>query len=148
MRTKDLATSMESWAAEVLTFNTYEHQPNSIAKALPLVLCEIQDDERAASNAQLTEISNFQQALVRGRVAELLLMIDPEPTWTASQILYDAVDDLAESIRRDSTLGGRVYKASPFYTARYTPPEVRHADGTIARVATFRVTVGELVEVG
>lgn len=149
MRTKDLATSLEQWAAENTVFEHYEHMPQSIDKALPLVICEIQDDSRRADNPDLPELSGFQQAYVRGRVAELLLMSDPETpdSWTASQVLYDAVDDLAVALRDDPTLGGRVKQASPYYTASYNPPVVQHADGTIARVARFRITVGELVEV-
>lgn len=147
MRTKDLATALEEWAAEVTGMSHYEHMPTSIQQALPLVIAEIQDDVQNETHIDLPELSGYQQALVRGRRAELLLMVHPEPSWTVSQILYDAVDDLGLSLRRDPRLGGRVYTASPFYTAGYTPPEVRHADGTIARVASFRMTVGELVEV-
>ena len=149
MRTKDLATALEQWVAEHTVFQHYEHMPEYISKALPLVICEIQDDSRRDDNSELPNLSGYQQAYVRGRVAELLLMSDPEDpdSWSASQVLYDAVDDLATALRDDPTLGGRVKQASAYYTASYSPPVVQHADGTIARRAAFRITVGELVEV-
>lgn len=149
MRTTDLATALEEWVAENTVFQHYEHMPEYIGKALPLVICEIQDESRRDTNPELPEMSSFQQAYVRGRRAELLLMSDPESpdSWTASQVLYDAVDDLALALRDDPTLGGRVKQASPYYTASYSPPVVQHADGTIARRASLIITVGELVEV-
>lgn len=145
--TKDLAVTLEDWAFEVTGFNHYAHMPTSILEALPLVICEVQRDIRGDRDADLPQVSNFQQAYVRARRATLLLMCDPEPSWTSSQVLYDAVDQLAEALRTDSTLGGRVYQASPKYEAGYTPPEVEHADGTRTRVASFDITVGELIGV-
>lgn len=145
--TTDLALTLEDWAAEVTGFSHYAHMPTSILEALPLVICEIQRDLRGDRDVDLPQVSNFQQAYVRARRATLLLMCDPEPSWTSSQVLYDAVDLLAEALRTDSTLGGRVYQASPKYEAGYTPPEVEHADGTKTRVASFEVTVGELIGV-
>lgn len=144
--TKLLASRLEAWAASVTGMNTYEHQPTSLAKALPLVICEIQTDARAAKVPNLPGLGQYEQALVRARLAELMLMVTPEPSWTASQALYDAVDALAESIPQDQTLGGRVHVASKLYEATYTPPEIQHQDGTVARVARFRVYVGELVK--
>lgn len=144
--TKDLATRLETWAAGVTGFNSYPNQPTSIAKALPLVICEVQDDARTNKSAQIPGLGQYQQALVRARAAELLLCIDTEPSWTASQALYDAVDALADAITDDPTLGGQVMTASRFYDAGYTPPEREFADGTVARAATFRMYIGELVK--
>jgi len=148
MNTTDLAQSLEVWAADVTSFSHYEHAPTEIRKALPLVICEITGDSRTARNPNLPQLSGYQQAYVRSRVAELQLMVYPEDSWTASQALYEAVDLLGESLRADPTLGGRVYQASPFYEATYNPPEVEYADGTVARIARLQITVGELVEVG
>lgn len=145
--TQNLALTLEDWASDVTGFSHYAHMPTSILEALPLVICEVQRDIRADREADLPQVSNFQQAYVRVRRATLLLMCDPEPAWTSSQVLYDAVDLLAEALRTDTTLGGRVYQASPKYEAGYTPPEVEHADGTKSRVASFDITVGELVGV-
>jgi hypothetical protein len=144
--TTALAQALETWAAGVTTFNSYPEQPTSISKALPLVICEIQDDTRTNKSVQIPGLGQYQQALVRARAAELLLCIDPEPSWTASQALYAAVDALAASITDDQTLGGVVMAASKFYDASYTPPEREFADGTVARAATFRMYIGELVK--
>ena len=146
--TKTLATRIEEWAAEVTSFNSEAHQPTILSEALPLVICEIKGDNRANRSVQLPKISGYEQAFVRTRTAELLLMSHPEPSWTASQALYDAVDLLADDLIRRPQLGvpARVHIASPLYDASYDPPEIQHQDGTVARVARFRMYVGELIK--
>ena len=141
--TSALALLLEAWAAETLGINTYEHQPTVLSEALPLVICEIQTDRAAPREDQLEGFGAFEQTYIRARVAQLMLMVTPEPSWTATQSLYGYVDNLAESIGKDPTLGGRVPKTSRFFEASYTPPEVQHADGTVARAATFQMLVGE-----
>lgn len=144
--TKDLALALEAWAAGVIGFNTEAHEPTSLAEALPIVICEVKDDVRAAKSSNLPGLGQYEQTLVRARTAELMLLHHPEPSWTASQNLYDAVDELAVSITRDPTLGQRVHVASKYYEASYDPPEIQYQDGTRARFATFRMFVGELVK--
>lgn len=145
LSTKLLAQAVESWAADVTGFNSEAHQPTVLSEALPLVICEIKSDARDERSASIPELGPYQQTLVRGRASELLLMIDPEPSWTASQTLYDAVDALAEALKADPSLDQRVHMASKRYAASYDPPEMQHADGTVARVARFVMYVGELV---
>lgn len=146
LTTEQLATAMEAWAAEVLGINTVEHAPTNLLEVLPLVICEIKRDTRANSDADLPTVPGYQQTYVRARRAELLLMYNPENSWTATQALYSYVDDLGQAVLDDITLGGRVHRASPFYEASYDPPEVQYADGTTARAAVFAITIGELTE--
>lgn len=145
LSTKDLAQAVEAWAADVTGFNSEAHQPTMLSEALPLVICEIKTDARDKRSPNIQELGPYEQTLVRARTAELLLMINPEPSWTASQTLYDAVDLLADALKDDQTLGSRVHLASKRYAAGYDPPEMQHADGTVARVARFVMYVGELV---
>lgn len=143
--TTALAQAVEAWAAGVAGFNSEAHQPTVLAEALPLVICEIKGDARAERAPQIPGLGPYEQTLVRSRTAELLLMVPPEPSWTASQLLYDAVDLLAGALKADQTLGARVHMASKRYDASYDPPEIRHQDGTVARAARFVMYVGELV---
>jgi hypothetical protein len=147
LTTEQLAITMEEWVAEVVPgFSRYEHMPTELAKALPMVIGEVVGDEVREGNRDVPNLGPYQQLLVRTRRVTLLLLVPPEPSWTASQALYSAVDLLGAALRRDPTLGGRVKEASKFYEASYTPPELQHADGTRARQATLTVTVGEQVE--
>lgn len=145
LSTTDLALALEAWAAATCGFNTEEHQPTVLSEALPLVICEIKSDDRSERATQIPRLGPYEQTLVRMRTAELQLMVDPEPSWTASQGLYVAVDALAAALREDDTLGERVHMASKRYGASYDPPEIQHQDGTVARLARFTMYVGELV---
>lgn len=147
MRTRDLALALEAWAAAVLDINTFPEDPNEISKAMPVVVCAIQSKVKAASVADLEDLGRFQQTYVKAWTAELMLMVAPEPVHDATQTLYDYTDDLEEAIRDDPTLGGRVHRAARPVQASFDPPEIQHQDGTIARVATFTMTVGEPSEV-
>ena len=144
--TKQLALNLEEWVAEVAGFNAEPNKPARLSDALPLVLCSIISDARVASSTQVPGLGQYEQALVRVRTADLLLMVSPEPDWTADQALYDAVDILAAAIPNDQSLGGRVHVASKYYETSYDPPEAEYQDGTVARIATFRMYVGELVK--
>lgn len=145
MRTKDLATLLEAWASETVpALNTEPMQPEAISQALPLVICEITAKRRRKAGETGTKLQ-FQQTAVRVWSASLLIMVSPDPAWTASQALYDMVDDLEIAVARDGTLGGRVSYAESDIDASFTPPEVEHQDGTVARAATFRLTVAEQV---
>lgn len=143
--TEQLAVNMEEWAAAVLSINTVEHPPTSLSQALPLVVGEVLADRRSDREAKTPGIAPYQQVLVRARDVVLLLMVSPEPSWDATRALYGYVDELAESLRLDPTLGGRVHQASTLYEASYDPPEVEYQDGTVARAATFQLTVSELI---
>lgn len=146
MRTTDLATRLELWAASVVpALNTYPNQPPELGKALPIVICEVRRKRRSTSR-EMSKLQ-YQQTAVRLWVVSLLLMVTPEPAWTASQALYGMVDDLEDALVKDSTLGGRVPTCEKDVEATFEPPEVQHADGTVARVATLQLTVGEQVGV-
>lgn len=141
--TETLASSLEAWAADLLSINTVEHAPTSLSDALPLVVSEITNDSRASSQANLPAVGTYQQTHVRARIVRLLLMVTPEPSWDATKLLYGYVDTIGAEILRDPKLGGRVETTSPFYEASYDPPEVQYEDGTVARAATVTLTIGE-----
>jgi hypothetical protein len=145
LTTPQLATAMEEWAAAVLSINTIKGSPTSLGESLPFVICTIQRDQRADRVPELPGIGNFQQTYVRARTTDLLLMVHPEPTDTATETLYTYVDSLGQAILDDPTLGARVHVASQFYDASYDPPEVQFPDGTVARAVTFTVTIGEVI---
>lgn len=147
LTTEQLATRVDQWAAEALGINTVEHEPDSLANALPLVVSAIKRDGRTSADPSLPGLGAYQQTYVRYRGVEMLLLVTPEPTWDATKLLYGYVDTLAESILRDRTLGGRVHTTSPLYEAGYDPPEVQYQDGTVARAATMTITIGEVTEV-
>lgn len=146
MTTIEIAAALEAWAAETTGANAYDHPPEQLDKALPLVACEIQRAGRVGDDRQLPERA-YQQHDLRVWRADLILLVAPDPAWTASQALYQMVDDLAAALAADRTLGGRVEVASPMWEASFDPPEVEYPDGTVARQATFSIVVGESVEV-
>lgn len=148
MNTKDLATALEEWAsAEVPGLNSEPNQPEQLSQSLPLVICEITEKRRRKAGDD-GALSAYQQTDIRGWSATLLLLVDPTDKWVASQALYDMVDTLELAIVRDQTLGGRVTVADTDHTASFVPPEVEHQDGTVARAATMRLTIGERVTGG
>jgi len=145
MTTKDIALQLEAWVADVTGFSSYPDEPRSIQKALPLVISEVLAQRVTMDpEPKLPGIGNYQQQILKVWEMQLMLMVDPTGnTWNASQALYDAIDALETSVKKDPTLSGRVYIASPLTDTSYDPPEVEHADGTVARQATFLITVGE-----
>lgn len=146
MNTAELALALEAWASSVVPeLNSYPERPAHIADALPLVICEVRVD-RVRHEGE-TGVFAFEQTNLRMREADLLLMVLPTDPWTDSQRLYNMVDALSQALRDDYSLGGRVVWASPEYDVSYDPPEMEHPDGTVARAATFRVTIGEQVAV-
>lgn len=145
MDTPTLSANLEEWAADVLGINAFDHMADSLNKQLPVVICEIETDRRATNDPQLPGLAAYQQTLVRARRATLLLLVDPEPSQDATDILQGYVDQLAARLK-ERTLGGRVHTASSFYDATYNPPVVRHQDGTVARAARFQITIGEIQE--
>lgn len=147
MDTPQLSQNLEEWAAAVLGINAFDHMKDRLDEQIPLVICELQADRRGPTDPDLPGFASYQQTLVRARRAELLLMVAPEPSQTATDTLQGYIDQLGAALLSDATLGRRVTTASKFYDATYNPPLVRHADGTIARAARFRITVGEVTEV-
>ena len=147
LTTTQLADAVDAWVAETLAINTFNHQANRLSENLPLVVSSIQTDARAAANPAFPHLGNYQQTFVRTRVVEVLLLVEPEPSWDATQLLYGYVDTLAAAILRDDSLGGRVHTTSKLYDASYDPPEVEYSDGTVARAATMTLTIGEVTEV-
>jgi hypothetical protein len=143
--TGDIALAVEAWATSVVPeLNSYPTTPVSIREAMPLVVADIKTDRISSSDLGKYQ---YQQVAIRLWAVDLLIMVLPVDPWTDSRRLYDMVDALTAALRRDSTMGNRVPIASPQYDANYDPPEVEHADGTVARAATLRVTVGEQLEV-
>lgn len=147
MRTSDLAKALEEWAAEVLEINHYDTPPEELDQYLPLVICEVKRKRRKPGNEPTTQFQQhgFQQTSTRVWEADLILLITPDPAWTASHTLYDYVDTLEDSLYKDPTLGSRVGFAEKEVDASFDPPEVEYQDGTVARQATFTLAVGEQV---
>lgn len=146
MFTTDIAKACEEWAAEAAGLNSsFDYPPESLNKALPLVIAEVQ---RKVRNSRPPNFPNrvFQHTTLRIWTVELTLLVSPDPAWTASQSLYTQIDSLEDALFQDATLGGRVAFAETEVDASFDPPEVEFTDGTVARQATFLMTVGELVE--
>lgn len=146
MTTEQIALAVEAWAVSVIPeLNSYEHAPRSILQAMPLVIAEVQrkaHEELSVSEAVFQQ-HKFQQTSVNTWNVDLLVMVDPADPWNASKILYNMTDTLGDSIAHDPSLGQRVSFASGDYEVSFDPPEFEYADGTIARVATLSITVGE-----
>jgi hypothetical protein len=146
MTTNEIAAAIEAWAVSVVPeLNSYDHAPRSLLQALPLVLCEVQrkQHQELATTESNFQQYKFQQTSVNIWSADLLVLIDPSNSWTASQTLYEMTDTLGGAIVRDPTLGQRVGFASRDFDVSFDPPEFEYADGTIARVATMSIVVGE-----
>lgn len=146
MFTIEVAKACEEWAAENAELtSSFDYPPESLSKALPLVIAEVQ---RKVRSGRPPNFSNrvYQHTSLRVWTVELTLLVSPDPAWTASQSLYTQVDALEDALFRDATLGGRVSFAETEVDASFDPPEVEFTDGTVARQATFVMTVGELVQ--
>jgi hypothetical protein len=146
MTTEEVAKAAEAWAASVIPdLNSYEHAPRSILQAMPLVIAEVQRKQHQEIDVSRSDFQqySFQQTAVNAWEVDLLFLVDPSDAWTASQVLYDMTDTLGDAIALDQTLGQRVSFASSDYEVSFDPPEFEYADGTIARVATMSIVVGE-----
>lgn len=145
-RTTELMQALEGWATDAIPgMQTFPDDPTSLDKPFPLVVADAKRERVVSSEPG--GFQQYEQTRLRIWSVELWLMVDPEEAWVAQQELYDYVEKLGLAMRRDKTLGGRVQFASPEYDASYEPSEVEYPDGTVARAATFRITVGEQVEV-
>lgn len=147
--TKTLATLLEAWAVDVTDppMSSYPDEPEDLDEAYPIVVADIQRDRQVeGQNEPGLKVQQFQQVYLRVVVVRLTLLVSPNPPWTAAQALYDYGDQLARALK-DRTLGGRVKVASPLYDADYSRGEVEHPSGSVARAATFDITVGEQTEV-
>lgn len=155
MKTREVARAVELWAVEVSTndadladLSSFDYPPEDLSKAMPLVVAEVQDKRRQQNNqGQKFQQRDYQQTAIVAWEVDLMILVPPDPAWTASYSLYDYVDALAAALKKDSTLGGRVTFASKDYVASFDPPEVEHDDGTVARAATVTVNIGEQEEV-
>lgn len=146
MTTNEIAQAVEAWAAGVIPdLHTYDHAPRNLLQAMPLVLSEVQRKSHQELNVTESNFQQyqFQQTAVSLWNVDLLFLVDPADAWTASQILYQMTDTLGDAISKDPTLGQRVSFASGDYEVSFDPPEFEYADGTIARVATMSIVVGE-----
>lgn len=146
MRTEELANAVEAWAvATIPALSSFPIAPGEISKAFPVVICEAKNKHRSTRGGDFAR-QQYQQTAIRSWQVELLILVDPEPDEEATKILYGYVDDLEEALTRDYTLGGRVEAASSDQVeASFEPAEVEYSDGTIARAATMRFDVGEMI---
>jgi hypothetical protein len=147
MNTLEVVQIVEAWAVETVPgLSSYDHPPEQLDEALPMVLAEVITNAQADANQQLPGTAQYQQTFIRTWALDLILLIDPDPAWTASHTLYGYVDALGQAVTDGVRLGDNVVM-SQFYTASYDPPEVEYGDGTIARQVTLRLTVGETIGV-
>lgn len=145
MRTVEVARAVEEWAASVTgVTSSFDHPPEQLDRSLPIVIAEVQSKRRERNPENFLERA-YQQVSVRTWGVDLLLLVSPDPAWTASQSLYDYVDALEASLYADNTLGSRVGFADRLVDASFDPPEIEFTDGTVARLATFTMSVGEQV---
>lgn len=144
--TKDIAYKLEAWAASVSNppLNTYPDNPEDLARAFPLVVCDINRRRRVEESSDMSQYQNEQRD-VRIWVARLTVMVDPGGQVQIDR-LYDITDQLETSLARDRTLGQRVEATSPEVSVEF-PGEVEHSSGVVALAAYFQVTVGESTEV-
>ncbi len=146
--TPEIIAAVEAWAAETVpALNTYDTPPEELDQSFPLAVAEITRDELKTADETLLSKGQYQQTFLRVHSVDLVLLVNPNPPWTASAALYEMVDILTRALRRDSSLGNRVHGASPLYDASYEPPEVEYADGTVARQVTINLTIGTQVPV-
>lgn len=147
MDTLEVIQAVEAWAVETVpALSSFDHPPEQLSEALPMVLAEVQTNAQADSDQQLPGRFEYQQTLIRTWSIDLIILIDPDPAWTASHTLYGYVDALGQAVTEGVVLADNVVM-SQFYVANYDPPEVEYGDGTIARQVTVRVTVGEMIGV-
>lgn len=144
--TVDIATRLEDWvvASTDPAINSYPEDPGDFTNALPLVAANIQRKRHVASGGEFPKLQ-YQQTMVRIWTVRLMIMVTPEPSWTASQELYKYVDQLDDALLRDPTLGGRVEAAAPETDTEF-PGEVEHASGLVALVAFYQISVGEMTQ--
>jgi hypothetical protein len=141
MTTPQVIAAVEAWAAAVTGANTYDHAPTVLRKAIEpgLVLAELTRKRRSAGQYEQTTATIWE--------VRIWIFVDPgetpAETQAAANRLEAYVDQLGESLIRDKSLGNRVEAVVPEYDAGFDPPEMEYADGTVVRVATFRLTVGE-----
>lgn len=146
--TPEIISAVEAWAAEtVAELNTYDYPPEDLGAAMPLAIAEVTGDALKVADENLLSKGQYQQTFLRVHSVDLVLLVNPNPAWTASAALYEMVDILTKALRRDSSLGNRVHGASPLYDASYEPPEVEYADGTVARQVTINLSIGTTVPV-
>lgn len=140
-----IAKAVEDWAVSVIpSLNSYDYAPRSLSQALPLVLSEVkrkQHQELTTTESGFQQYQ-FQQTSVNLWNVDLMILVDPSDPWSASQILYAMTDTLGDALAKDLSLGRRVSFASGDYDVSFDPPEFEYADGTIARVATMSIVVG------
>ncbi len=147
MDTLDVVQMVEAWAVETVPeLSSYDHPPEELSEALPMVLAEVITNAQADANQQLPGMAQYQQTMIRTWDLDLIILMNPDPAWTASHTLYGYVDALGGAVTDVVRLADNVVM-SQFYVASYDPPEVEYGDGTIARQVTFRITVGEMIGV-
>lgn len=145
--TKDIRLAIEAWADSVVPeLNTFESPPEDLAAAFPLAVASNVRQKLVEREGQLPgAMQQYQQLGLTVWSMELFILVDPDPA-TADDALDAIVDQLAQALGRQRTLGGRVQIASPFYETD-KPGEMTHPSGVVGRVATFRFIVGEATEV-
>ena len=157
MKTRDVTRAVELWAVavtesveELVDLSSYDHPPDDLNEAMPLVICEVQRKMRSAKSqagGMSFQQTQYEQIAAKAWEVELMILVPPNPAWDASYRLYDYIDALGDALKRDATLGERVSFASKDYEASFDPPEVEYQDGTVARAATMTVHIGEQEEV-
>lgn len=145
-----IAEALVEWAMDTCPdlAGSYTHDPDSKTQPLPDVAAVVGAESESASDPALgLDIADFgiQQATLHSTRVSLFLMVDPGDGDEATQQLQGFVAALFASLRADRTLGARVPAAAPNAEASYEPPFVEFDDSTKGRIATFSLTVAELI---
>lgn len=147
MTSLEMVQAVEAWVVNALPdLSSYDSPPEELTTALPIVIAEIGEDQNTDAESNLPGQAQFQQTFLRVWNVSILLLVLPDPAWTASHTLYGYVDELGRLIRHGVVLAPNVVMGQ-YYDANYEPPEVEYSDGTICRQVTIQVTVGETIGV-
>src|SRR4051812_32540525 len=99
--TVDIATRLEAWVAASTdpAVNVYPEDPGDFTDTLPLVAANIEGKRHVSSGGEFPQMQ-YEQTMVRIWTVRLMLMVNPEPSWTASQELYKYVDQMDDALLR------------------------------------------------
>lgn len=148
MTTDQTAEAIVEWVVATIPEieSSYDHAAERKTQPLPDVGIEITDVEIRLDDERFP-LYQIENTAVLSRQFDILLMVDPEPAQTASDLLASFADQLIVSLASDFTLGGRVPAAALGLRFRFNPPFVRFDDGTKGRVTTGTIIIGEPINI-
>jgi hypothetical protein len=150
MDANQLAEILVDWVKETCPdlLGAYAHDPATKTQPLPDVAVFVDNERDAPGDPTLgLPLADFgiEQATAHISSVTVMLMVAPTDDDSADQELRTFIDQLANSVRAQNGLGGRIAGAAPYWSASYEPPFVEFDDSTKGRAATFSLTVAELI---